>query len=128
MPRKRTRSTKRSGFEDTLADQLDKAGAWYAYETERFRYTIQKTYTPDFVLPRSRILIEAKGYFTSADRSKTLAAREAIEEQGWELRFVFQKASNKLNKKSKTTYGDWCDKHGFLWAEGKVPRAWLKQS
>lgn len=114
----------RSGFEYRLREQLDKAKAKYAYETEKFKYTVEKVYTPDFVLPRKRILVEAKGYFTSADRSKTLKARSAIENEGWELRFVFHNASNKLSKRSKTTYAAWCEQHGFVWAEGSIPKTW----
>ena len=29
-------------------------------------------------------------------------------------------------KKSKTTYGDFCDKHGIIWAEKDLPKSWLK--
>ena len=118
------RKALRSGFEYTLRRQLDKAKAKYSYETEKFKYTVEKTYTPDFVLPRKRILVEAKGYFTSADRTKTLKSRAGIEAEGWELRFVFQNAGNKLSRRSKTTYGQWCDKHGFVWAEGEIPKGW----
>ena len=31
-----------------------------------------------------------------------------------------------LPKGSKTTYGDFCDKHGITWSEKNIPESWLK--
>jgi hypothetical protein len=42
-----------------------------------------------------------------------------------DIRFVFMNANMKLNKTSKTSYGFWCDQHGFKWAENKIPDEWL---
>jgi len=42
-----------------------------------------------------------------------------------DIRFVFQNANNKLNKRSKTTYAQWADKHGFPWAHKRIPEEWL---
>lgn len=36
--------------------------------------------------------------------------------------------NNKMSKQSKTRYGDWLDKHNFVWAvsdKGVVPDEWL---
>lgn len=105
------------------------AGAKFTYETERFPYTVTRTYTPDFVFHQTGIIVEAKGRFTGADRAKTLRVREAIEAEGWELRFLFMNASNTITKSSKTTYGEWCDKHEFMWAEGdKIPEHWFERN
>ena len=42
-----------------------------------------------------------------------------------DIRFIFQR-NNTLTKRSKTTYGDWCDKHGFLWCiYPNLPEDWL---
>lgn len=125
MPRKK-KAVLRSSFEDRLAAALDAEGIEYEYETKTFSYTVVHKYKPDFVLKKAKLLVEAKGYFTAADRSKCLAARPAIEAAGWELVFVFQRASNKLHRLSPTTYADWCDKHGFRWAEGEIPVAWIE--
>ena len=35
-------------------------------------------------------------------------------------------AKTKIRKGSKTTYGDFCDKHGIIWAEKDLPKSWLK--
>jgi len=44
-----------------------------------------------------------------------------------DIRFVFSNSRNKLNKKSKTTYADWCDKHGFKWADKQIPKSWIDE-
>ena len=58
------------------------------------------------------------------DKSKTLLQQHP----DLDIRMLFQRASNKLSKKSKTSYADWCDKHGVVWAEGDtIPAAWLAE-
>ena len=123
-PRYIKRSIKRSTYEDKIVEDLKEHGVTFGYETEAFPYIVEHKYIPDFVFYNTRILVEAKGYFTGADRSKILRSMPAIRDEGWDLRFVFMRASNKLNKNSKTTYGDWCDKHGFIWTEGMIPKEW----
>lgn len=123
----RQSSGKRSGFEDKIAADLEARGIDYEYEKLKVEFTPppkKKRYTPDFTSERfpPHVVIEAKGYFTSKDRTKHLdiqAARPDIE-----VRFVFQDASKKISKTSKTTYADWCRKKGFRWAEGRVPEEW----
>jgi hypothetical protein len=112
----------RSRFEERLALGLEKRGVSFSYETERFSYTVVRHYTPDFILDNG-VLIEVKGYFTSADRTKHLKVREA--NPTLDIRFCFQNAKNKLNKKSKTSYSDWCEKHGFQWCEKVIPEEWV---
>ena len=43
-----------------------------------------------------------------------------------DVRFIFPDSNKKIYKGSKTTYGDWCDRHGFLYADNRIPREWLK--
>ena len=107
-----------------MALALKGAGVHFQYETLRLNYTRPSTYTPDFVLPNG-IIWEAKGYWEAADRTKHLLVREAHPER--DIRFVFQNAATKLNKRSKTSYGEWCDKHNFLWCNREVPKKWLIQ-
>ena len=33
----------------------------------------------------------------------------------------------KIRKGSKTTYGDWCDKNGIVWAEKQIPEDWFSE-
>jgi hypothetical protein len=41
---------------------------------------------------------------------------------------VFSNARSKLYKGSPTTYGMYCDKHGFQYAQKLIPDEWLKEA
>lgn len=115
----------RSGLEQLLQQQLHDAGIDAKYEPGRITYIGKiQHYTPDFILPNG-IVIESKGYFTSADRAKHLLIKQ--QHPSLDLRFIFQNPKNRLNKKSKTTYGDWCSQHGFVYAVKTIPEHWLNQ-
>jgi predicted nuclease of restriction endonuclease-like RecB superfamily len=117
-----------SEFEYVNACNLEGRGIPFEYEQERVKYQVERTYTPDFkLLTKSgkTIYIETKGWFQSSDRSKHKKIKE--QHPDLDIRFVFQNSSNKLNKQSKTTYAQWCDKHGFKWAEALVPKEWVNE-
>ena len=42
-----------------------------------------------------------------------------------DIRIVFSRSSAKINKGSKTSYGDWCTRYGFPFADKLIPAAWL---
>ena len=44
-----------------------------------------------------------------------------------DIRILFQTPNNKIIKTSKTTYADWADKHGYLWAAKEIPTNWLEE-
>ena len=113
MTKKKKTSKFRSKLEENIAALLDGLGVFYGYESEKLDYTIEHTYTPDFVLP-NYTYIEAKGYWSAADRRKILNVKKANPEV--DLRMVFQSPYNKINKKSKTTYAMWCEKHDIPWS------------
>jgi hypothetical protein len=125
--RKRTRAGRRSKFEDSIAESLARRGCSAEYENVRLAYvdTRKTTYTPDFHLPNG-IHVEAKGYFTSADRAKHLLVRD--QHPYLDIRFVFSNPNTKLSKDSKTTYAGWCVKHAFKYAAKDVPDEWLKET
>lgn len=117
----------RSKFEKSVYDTATKARRKLDYEPDSpvIRYVKPSRYIPDFRLPNG-IYIECKGYFKSADRTKMLRVR--TDNPHLDIRFVFQRASNKLTKaKNSITYSAWAEKHGFLWAEGKIPTKWWKE-
>ena len=90
----------RSGLEETISRQISDAGLIVSYETAKIEYVWPErtsTYTPDFLLPK------VGGFF------------------------VFSNQNNKLYKGSPTTYAQWCDKHGFLYANKTIPEAWLTE-
>ena len=117
----------RSGFERKLYEKAISDGQQLDFERKdtTLRYNKPATYLPDFVLPNG-VLVESKGRFTSFDRTKMLRVREQNPEV--DIRFVFQRAGNKLTKSPNSlTYGEWCDKHGFLWAETNIPLEWWNE-
>lgn len=117
----------RSGLERAVAKALEDAGVKYSYETLVVRYTKPlkpSRYTPDFVLPNG-IIVECKGYFTSADRKKHLLVKE--QHPDLDVRFLFSNSRTKIGKKSSTTYGMWAEKHGFKYADKEIPASWLEE-
>lgn len=99
-------------YRSKLEARYAKAHPRLPYETTKIPYVVTHTYTPDFqVGPNS--FVEVKGLFSSADRSKHLYVKKQHPEIT--IEFVFQNPYLTLNKSSKTTYADWCDKHGFAW-------------
>ena len=112
----------RSNFEKTIALSLEREGVPFGYETKHLKYLKEHTYTPDFILGNG-IIIEAKGRFMASDRTKHLLVRKYNPEL--DIRFLFMNAKNRLSSKSKTTYAQWCEKYGFLWADKTLPKEWL---
>ncbi len=120
---KKKTSKFRSKLEEGVADLLDELGISYQYESEQVPYTIQHNYCPDFILP-NYVYLETKGYWDPADRRKILAVKR--DNPDIDLRMVFQAPYNKITKKSKTTYAQWCDRHGIPWcAFHTIPVDWL---
>ena len=121
--KKKKKRTFRSKLEESVAALLDQVGALYEYETHKVAYTIMHHYNPDFILP-SGIMLEAKGYWDPEDRRKILAV--VRDNPDIDLRMVFQAPFNKISKKSKTTYAQWCEKHDIKWAAvHAIPIDWL---
>jgi hypothetical protein len=116
----------RSGLEETISLQLTSLSVPVMYETEKIKYEVNevRSYTPDFILPNG-IIIESKGRFVAADRKKHLLIQK--QHIFLDIRFVFSNSKAKLTKGSKTTYGDWCKQHGFLYADKLIPEEWIKE-
>lgn len=114
----------RSGLEQDNAKYLKNIGCKFEYETKRFPYHVLKHYTPDFIL-NNGVIVETKGRFLPSDRTKHLLIKK--QHPDLDIRFVFSNSRQKLSKRSKTTYGEWCDKHGFEYADGMIPKAWTKE-
>ena len=115
----------RSKFELELARVLARHKVKFEYESKKFIYIPKpRTYTPDFYIPQTNILIEAKGHLDKADRVKMVLVKE--QHKDLDIRFVFMNAKNKIYKGSKTTYADWCYRYDFIWAEKTIPMEWLK--
>jgi hypothetical protein len=116
----------RSGLEDRISKELESARVEYEYEKHKLKYTKPEklhTYTPDFYIVKRKIFIETKGLFTSADRQKMRLVKE--QHPKVDIRFVFSNSRNRISKISKTTYGMWCEKYGFKYADKHIPKEWL---
>ena len=113
----------RSKFEESIANLLEGLGVSYEYESTKVPYTIQHNYNPDFALP-NHVYLEAKGYWDPKDRRKVLAVKR--DNPALDLRMVFQAPFNKISKKSKTTYAQWCERHDIPWTSyHDIPLDWL---
>lgn len=121
-----TKAGHRSGLEDKIADHLKSLSVAYKYEEFKIKYEVNevRTYTPDFELANG-IIIEGKGRFVSADRKKHLLVKKQY--PTLDIRFVFSNSKSKINKGSKTSYADWCEKHGFQYSDKLIPVEWTKE-
>ena len=115
----------RSDFELSIAVAFNRNNIKFKYESERIDYVRYSTYSPDFTIEGKDFLIEAKGLFTTTDRGKHLLIKKQHPEL--DIRFLFMRANNKLYKGSKTTYSGWCERYGFKWCQGFLPREWLDE-
>jgi predicted nuclease of restriction endonuclease-like RecB superfamily len=98
-------------------------GVDYEYESTQVPYVIRHNYTPDFLLPNG-IYLETKGYWDPEDRRKIKAVKEQNPEL--DIRMVFQTPYNRISKRSKTTYAQWCDRLGIPWCQfTDIPLNWL---
>ena len=124
----------RSGLEVDISKYLELKKIKYDYESLQidFLRPQQKSYyRPDFILGNG-IIIEAKGLFSTADRKKHKIIRSQFGDE-YDIRFVFSNAQNRIGKKSKTTYGKWCDMFHFKWhcirtTGVLIPEDWLKET
>ena len=122
----------RSGLERNVARQLNLAGCRWEFESEKIDYlkpAKNAKYSPDFIIHTKsggKIYIESKGRFLTADRQKHLLIRDQKPEL--DIRFVFQRAQQKISKTSTTTYAKWATDKGFLWADNStIPKEWLEE-
>ena len=114
----------RSGLEERIAKELLDKGVVAEYETTKIKYRVEKdcVYTPDFQLPNG-IIVETKGRFLTDDRMKHLYIKK--QHPHLDIRFIFTNSKTKIYKGSPTSYGDWCTKNGFKYADKHVPEEWL---
>jgi hypothetical protein len=100
----------------------------WEYEKDKLIYKLEHTYVTDFRLEGKHgkvMYIETKGYFKSKDRTKHKKLKE--QHPNADVRFIFMNSKTKLNKNSTTTYGSWCTKQGFKYADRKIPIEWLME-
>ena len=121
----------RSIGEVRFAANLRERNIGYEYEPEKFKYvpTI-RSYCPDFRIKKRKrnggyFYIEYKGNLRGSDRTTLKLIKKQY--PTLDLRLIFEKPLNKLNKKSKTTYAAWAEQYGFPWAEKVLPPEWARE-
>lgn len=117
----------RSKFEKHVWDSAKRSRKQMQYEPFPIPYVIPASnhnYFPDIVLPNG-VIIEIKGKLDVHTCKKMIAVKQS--NPHLDIRFVFMNARNKMNKRSKTRYWEWAEKHGFPWSEGTIPLAWWKE-
>ena len=118
----------RSGLEERIAQYLTSKGVKFSFETLKVPYVKPETkhvYSPDFILDNG-IIIETKGRWLLDDRKKHLLIRK--QHPNLDIRILFQNANAKISKGSKTSYADFCDKHGIPYAHRTIPEEWLTEN
>ena len=114
----------RSGLEEAIAHQIESANLPVIYEETTLDYiwpARPSKYTPDFQV--GDIHLEVKGLFDVQSRHKMLLVKQ--QHPDLDIRFVFSNANAPIYKGSPTTYAQWCEKHGFPWANRRIPDEWL---
>ena len=116
----------RSGLELSNSERLTKLNIKFEYESIKIEWEdlAYRTYTPDFIL-NNGIIIETKGRFLASDRKKHIAIKK--QHPDLDIRFVFTNSRTRLQKGAKSSYGQWCDKHGFRYYDRIIPEDWLKE-
>lgn len=111
----------RSKFELDVSKWFTENKIKVEYEPCKISYIVPESrhsYTPDFkVKSNGTVFLEAKGYFSAADRKKMLHVIES--NPSITFRMILQNSSMKISKRSKTTYAMWCDKFGVEWCDWK---------
>ena len=109
----------RSGLEKKIQDKLKEQGVKAKYEPLKIEWEdlAYRKYTPDFILPN--------GMFTQIHRRKHLLIKQ--QHPNLDIRFVFESSRRKINKISKTTYADWCERYEFKYSTKEIPDEWINE-
>ncbi len=93
-------------------------GPDYQYEALAERCTtIEHTYLADFTCFDTKTIVETKGFWPPDDRRKV---PEAVQKQNpdWTIIMEFTNPKKTISKTSRTTYAEWCERHGLQWRQG----------
>jgi hypothetical protein len=132
---------KKSLYEDGIALQFKQAKVRVKYEPYKMEYYVKakggfcldcgkndiwvkRYYVPDWVSEDDQLIVESKGKFTSAMRTKMLAVRQSNPDK--DIRMLFMR-DNWLTRKKQQKYSEWAEKHGIPYAIGEMPKEWIKE-
>lgn len=124
MPRRKKRTRPTGPYKSKFEEEFHTKYPQVEYEADKLKYLVEHTYNPDWKV-KENVYIETKGLWKAADRAKHLHIKE--QHPDVTVYLVFQNPNNKLSRVSKTSYGEYCDKHGIGWATiDNVPEEWFK--
>jgi hypothetical protein len=115
----------KSGLERLFVKLAGESKLDFQYEIQTFSYIIPSHYTPDFLIAPNKF-IETKGYLSPSNRMRLLCFKE--QHPDVEILLLFGNWDNKISSRSKTTYKEWAEGHGFRCADIKdgIPVSWFK--
>ena len=113
----------RSKLEDEVEQALLDRGLSPQYEPDKFEYTLHRKYCPDFKI--GDVYIEVKGWWPSSERMKFLSVIRNNPEL--KIFVALQRPNQRLNKASKTTLAQWCQKQGIKWSPIPIPPDFIDQ-
>lgn len=113
----------RSSLELEVTGSLEAQDCRFLYEAVRVPFHEPHVYIPDYCLTDQAIVLEAKGHFTPEDRRKMLLVKKQY--PALDIRFIFTRSLTRIGRGAVTTYGMWCEKHGFPYADKVVPPEWV---
>jgi hypothetical protein len=113
----------RSAVEKAVGESLIEMGLPHSYESTKLAYVSHHNYVPDFTIGGSHI--EVKGWWPPADRAKLLKVIRS--HPTVRILMAFENPHLTLNRKSKTTYSEWCAKRGIAWCGLPIPPDFLRQ-
>ena len=119
--RQRRDKEHRSRLEDQVEEALLKQGLAPQYEPDKFEYVLHRKYKPDFKV--GDVYIEVKGWWPPPERTKFLAV--IMNNPELKIFVALQRPNLTLNKKSSTTYAQWCNKYGVAWCPIPIPPEFL---
>lgn len=93
------------------------------FHPEKIKYTIEKTYEPDFVhrTGDSVFYLESKGYFQDASELQKYRWVQKALQEGEYLVFIFQTPHKPIHFQkvrqdgTKMTHAEYAEKNGFMW-------------
>ena len=118
----------KSKLEIQVAEYL---GGDAEYEREYIEFVQpakSRRYCPDFKT-KAGVFIECKGKWVTEDRLKHVWLKAQHPDK--RIVLLFQNPSVKINKRSKTTYGDWATKNNIEWYDWRsktIPKELILES
>lgn len=109
--RSRSKTIRRSRFEDNCEQIFKDLKLEYTYEPESWPYTWTATYTPDWKF--GNIYVETKGKLDYEQRKKLKCIKASNPSR--DLRVMLMK-DQPIRAGSTTFYSDWLEKEGFIWS------------